>query len=73
MSGKYGVQYFEAPTCLELTEIVQEYFSEHTLLSIRDVAYLSEMRANRLNPGQALVFFICIITYRLVLDGPDAG
>ncbi len=71
MIQKYSVKYFEAPTCLELTEKVEEFFGEvqNEDISIRDVAYLSEMRAQRLNPQQAMVFFICIITFRL----PNAG
>lgn len=71
MNAKYGVRYFEAPSCVELTEKVNEFFDENCLISIRDVAYLSEMRANRLNPAQALVFFVCIITFK-VYNEPDA-
>jgi len=71
MSRKYGVEYFEAPTCNELTEKVNEFFDRERIISIRDVAYLSEMRQNRLNPGQAMVFFVCIITFK-ILPAPDA-
>ena len=64
MNRKYAVEYFEAPTCLELTEKINEFYKREPDISLRDVAYLSEMRANRLNPAQALVFFICIITFK---------
>ncbi|MBA7532150.1 hypothetical protein ES705_24376 [subsurface metagenome] len=72
MNQKYAVDYFEAPNCLELTEKVNEFFERTIRLSICDVAYLSEMRANRLNPSQAVVFFVCIVTYE-ILDRSGAG
>lgn len=61
-----NIDYFEAPTCMELTEKVNEFYKHHNSLRVVDVAYLSEMRANRLNPSQALVFFICIVTYEVI-------
>lgn len=65
MNQKYAVSYFEAPNCQELVDQINEFYVINHHISVRDVAYLSEMRASRLNPQQATVIFVCIITYKI--------
>jgi len=69
---KYCSVFFEAPTCAELSDAVNEFYIDNPFIAIRDVAYLSEMRASRLNPQQATVIFVCIITFK-ILTVPDAN
>lgn len=61
---KYETAYFEAKSCVELSDSVNNWFPNHPNISIRDISYLSEMRANRINPQQATVVFIALVTFR---------
>lgn len=64
---KYEVLYLEARSSEELAIDLNGFFKERgDRISVRDVSYLTEMRVNKFGGGQPVVFFIALVTYRVV-------
>ena len=68
---KYRTEYIEALSGVDLSLKMNAFYARTYGISIRDVAYLMEMRANRLNPQQVQAVFICIITFKLLPEGAN--
>jgi len=68
----YDVVHFEANSCLELAQLMSDWYDDRETIVLTDVAYLTEMRVSRMTPSQAQVIFVAIITFRHLPNGVSA-